>query len=601
MGQFMSANGVISRLTGRLSGGVAIAALSLGLCISPALAQSDDAPSQSAMVNLIHLLVKQGVITQKAGDALLKQAEAEAAQARNATTGKKPDTAVATATVPVPTPEPPPLPAGTVRVPYVPAIVKKQIADQVKQEVMAQAQSEGWAQPNSLPAWLKRVTFMGDVRFRVEQDLFGSDNIGSDSVDGLVNYAAFNANGPTDVNPNNLQNNIPFLNTTQNRYDELSIRVRLGLTAQVADGVLVGIRLASGNDNSPVSTTQLLGGGLDKKDIWLDQGYIKLDPFQGTSITLGRMPNPFFHTDLVWDENLNFDGAEIAEATKAADAMGLGAFGTVGAFPIGYMDTNFPDFSVSKSKDHTEWLLGAQLGTDWNTRMFDWRIGAALYDYQNAQGQLSTPCAIYLGVKQCSTDDTRPAFMQKGNTLFLLRNIIPDPSNPTNYTQPQYVGLAMNYNEIEATQELDFPAGSRYHFIINTDFVRNLAYNPNVATRYASEGVTPVTNFNAATNTFQSGPNAYLGQVTFGDPLPRALWQWNIVAGYKYLQPDAVLDAFTNVDFHLGGTNAKGYYVKASLAVWDNTWLSARWFSANQVYGPNLAIDVFQLDLNADF
>jgi hypothetical protein len=37
------------------------------------------------------------------------------------------------------------------------------------------------------------------------------------------------------------------------------------------------------------------------------------------------------------------------------------------------------------------------------------------------------------------------------------------------------------------------------------------------------------------------------------------------------------------------------------LAVWDNTWLSARWFSANQVYGPNLAIDVFQLDLNADF
>jgi len=364
MGQFMSANGVISRLTGRLSGSVAIAALSLGLCISPALAQSDDAPSQSAMVNLIHLLVKQGVITQKAGDALLKQAEAEAAQARNATTGKKPDTAVATATVPVPTPEPPPLPAGTVRVPYVPAIVKKQIADQVKQEVMAQAQSEGWAQPNSLPAWLKRVTFMGDVRFRVEQDLFGSDNIGSDGVDGLVNYAAFNANGPTDVNPNNLQNNIPFLNTTQNRYDELSIRVRLGLTAQVADGVLVGIRLASGNDNSPVSTTQLLGGGLDKKDIWLDQGYIKLDPFQGTSITLGRMPNPFFHTDLVWDENLNFDGAEIAEATKAADAMGLGAFGTVGAFPIGYMDTNFPDFSVSKSKDHTEWLLGSErIGT----------------------------------------------------------------------------------------------------------------------------------------------------------------------------------------------------------------------------------------------
>ncbi len=595
MGQVMSLKGVVSGLKGKLSSGAAIVALSVALCASPALAQSDDAPSQSAMVNLIHLLVKQGVITQKAGDALLKQAQAEAVEARNAT--PKPMGGATVAATPVPEQEATPLPAGTVRIPYIPAIVKKQITEQVKQDVMAQAQAEGWAQPKSLPSWLKHVTFSGDMRFRDEQDLYGSNNVGFD----FINYAAFNANGPTDVNPNTIQNNLPFLNTTQDRYNQLSIRAHLGVVAQVTDKVLFGIRLASGNDNGPVSTTQLLGGGLDKKNIWLDQSYITLGPFDGGSFTAGRMPNPFFHTDLVWDENLNFDGAQVSEQTKPTGSQGLGVFGTVGAFPIGYIGSNFPDYSVTKEADRTEWLLGAQLGTDWQESLWDWRFGVSLYDYKNAQGQLSTPCAIYLGVKQCSTDDTRPAFMQKGNTLFLLRQIIADPSNPTNYSQPQFVGLAMNYDEIDATTEFDIRTGSRYHLIFDGDFVRNLAYDPNIINRYGPAGL-PVTNYySTQAKPFQSGPDAFMAQITYGDPLPREKWQWNIVAGYKYLQPDAVLDAFTNADFHQGGTNARGYFVKASLAIFDDTWVSARWFSANQVYGPNYAVDVFQLDLNTGF
>jgi hypothetical protein len=92
-----------------------------------------------------------------------------------------------------------------------------------------------------------------------------------------------------------------------------------------------------------------------------------------------------------------------------------------------------------------------------------------------------------------------------------------------------------------------------------------------------------------------------MGSVLFGDPEPRTRWAWNITGGYKYIQPDAVLDAFNDHDFHMGGTNARGYFLKASLGVFDNTWLSARWFSANEVYGPPLAIDVMQLDLNAVF
>lgn len=580
----------------RLAIGVSAIVLSLGICAGAAFAQSDSEPSQNMTVNLIRLLVKQKVITQKNADELLKEAARETAEARSAK--------VATAPVPQTRPEPPPPAPGVLRVPYVPEIVKNQIRDEVKTEVLKQAREENWAQPNTMPAWTRRIKWMGDIRFRDELDLYGKNNIGSVGTDGYINYAAFNANGPTDVggigSPNAPPLNIPFLDTTQDRYNLWSIRARVGLTADVADGVLVAFRLGTGQNNSPVSTTQLLGGGFAKNNIWLDQLYISLQPAPFETLTFGRMPNPFFHTDLVYDDNLNFDGIAASLQSNPHDKIGLGEFGNFGAFPVGYIDANFPTFSPTKSGDRTEWLLGGQVGVDWKRPQFDWRSAVSIYDYVNAQSALSAPCPIYLGAKQCSTDNTVPAFMQKGNTLFLVRNIIQDP-NPNDIARPQFVGLAMNYNELNGTTSFDMKMSANYHLILDADYVRNLAYNPSAPFRYSSLGIGPLTNYNAANGQFQSGPNAYMGRVEFGDPEPRALWQWNIIAGYKYIEPDAVLDAFDDHDFYMGGTNAKGYFVKASMGIFDDTWVSAKWYSANQIYGAPLAIDVIQLELNAAY
>ncbi|WP_246048339.1 putative porin [Hankyongella ginsenosidimutans] len=62
-----------------------------------------------------------------------------------------------------------------------------------------------------------------------------------------------------------------------------------------------------------------------------------------------------------------------------------------------------------------------------------------------------------------------------------------------------------------------------------------------------------------------------------------------------------MLDGYTESDFHLGGTNAKGYFVTGNFGLFDNVWLTGRWLSADQVYGPRFGIDVLQLDLNASF
>jgi hypothetical protein len=196
--------------------------------------------------------------------------------------------------------------------------------------------------------------------------------------------------------------------------------------------------------------------------------------------------------------------------------------------------------------------------------------------------------------------------MQKGNTLFFLRNIIPDPDNPTNYPQPQFVGLMFDYNVVNVNFEVDARISPSYRLKVEADYVRNIAFDENEVPPFGSLGHN-VNNCHATqpgdfSCPLAAGDSGWMGRVTFGYLKPREAGEWNIFGGYKYLETDAVLDAYTDSDFHLGGTNAKGYFVGGSLAVFKNTWLTARWLSADEIAGSEpLAIDVLQIDLNARF
>jgi hypothetical protein len=76
---------------------------------------------------------------------------------------------------------------------------------------------------------------------------------------------------------------------------------------------------------------------------------------------------------------------------------------------------------------------------------------------------------------------------------------------------------------------------------------------------------------------------------------------WQMFLGYKHLERDAVLDAFTDSDFRLGGTNSKGFYIGGLYGVDRNSWLSAKWMSADAIDGKPFGVDVLQVDFNAKF
>jgi hypothetical protein len=388
-----------------------------------------------------------------------------------------------------------------------------------------------------LPEWLERINIGGDLRLRYERDFFDKNN--GDFLD------------PS--NPTQLLNSHKDQNFVK-------IRARLNLIAKVTDNVQAGIGLATGNTNNPVSTNATLGTSLNKQNFLLDLAYLEWKPTSDLTFWGGRFRNPWFFTDLVWDPDINFDGIAFTYRPKLSDSSAL--FLTGGAFPIQSMSL------TSNSK----WLYAGQLGA--RVKPVDKltaTLGVAFYDYEHTVGIVNDPA------NPGATDWTAPQFQQKGNTLM---DIDPSPAIKTAY--------ASAFRELNVTGSLDLGFWDPTHIIITADYVNNLGFNKNDVDERTGVDV------REETVGYQFG-------VAVGYPTVRKFAEWKAFLYYKHLESDAVMDAFTDSDFHLGGTNAKGWILGGEFGLAKNVWLCAKWFSTNEISGPPFAIDTFFLDLNAKF
>ncbi len=543
--------------------------------------------AETTMIKLIKGLMASGALKPEDGQALLVQAEAEAVAAQRGAAGAASASSGGIA-----------LEAGDVRVPYVPQSVRDGIRDEVRQDVMAQAKAEGWAAPNEVAEWTQRIKVTGDVRVRSESRFYGDDNSGI-----VSNWAAVNAGSGFDTNTNTNLQLPPLLNTRQDRRNLWRIRARLGVEAMIGDHTTAGIRLASGSSNGPVSTTEQLGGGLSKKDVWLDQAWLAYSPADWVTVRGGRFGNPFWSSDTLFSNDLNFDG--LAANLKYGFGDGdLDLFGTLAVAPLEYTSDSLQSRSGEKSPNENKWLSGAQAGVNWRFND-DNALRAALgyYDFKNISGRLSSPCALYSGAVGCDTDWSRPAFMQKGNTLMLIRDIALNPMDPAGTPAPQYVGLASAFRLATLNLRWDTRLAQDIGLRLEGDFIRNLAYDTQAMFRRANNGI--VNNFGAGEapgiDTFRSGDTAWMLQATFGATDLKEKGQWQALLGYKRIEADALPDAYNDPNFHLGGTNARGYYVGGAYALDARSWISGKWMAAKAVSGPPLAIDVFQLEFNTGF
>ena len=550
-------------------------------------AAAPSAPSPNVTVNLINRLVQKGILKAEDAEDLIKQAEADAAVAQK--TAAEADIAAVT----------PPPKEDDLRVAYIPEIVRNNMRDQIKQELMAQARTEEWGKKTA-PDWTSKFRPFGDVRGRYEGFWFaqGNDNSGA-----FTNFNAINTGSPYDaastVPP-------PTYNTDQNR-ERARLRARFGTDILLGDGFNAGIRLATGDSNSPVSPNQTLGGSggnFSKYQIWLDRAFISYDagPGDGQELTflLGRFDNPFFCTEIQWDEDIGFDG--LALRGKVALSDSVKTFFTAGYFPVYNTDLNFASNQPSKFSSTDKWLTGAQAGIEWKiTDDLTAKFAIAYYDFSNIAGQLSSPFTPLTPSDAGNTDTTRPGFSQRGNTYMPLRNIVPTAANDFgNKYQYQYYGLASQFRNLTFTGRLDYDHFDPIRLSLLGEVTKNIAFDAaSVANRAYSDG-RPGRTINTLAD-FQGGDTAWFLAFQIGNPALEKFGDWQASFGYRYVESDAVVDGFTDSDFGGGGTNLQGFSLGGNFALSHSVYCGVRWMSSNAVTGPQFSTDILQFDLKAKF
>ena len=323
------------------------ATASLALILTPVMACHADDERQSleelrnTVVNLLQALVDQGVISREKAQQMVKAAQDKAAKDAAAETG-------ATAKEE----------EGAVRVPYVPQIVKDEIAKQVAEEVrpgvvadvVKEAKDEKWGVPGALADWLTRTRISGDLTLREE---------------GLLLRRRTTRRNTTisrSTRPAESRRRERTRSSTPPRTVFVSAaRARLAVESDLTDSITTGMRLVTGNTSDLVSETQTLDGSAPYA-FGLDQLYIRLDErnsqrFPWLSVVGGRFLNPYqTPTDLIFHKDLTFTGLA---------ATGRFGFGDGSAeqshlfFTVGGHQLQEIEFSPED-----KWLAAAQLGAN---------------------------------------------------------------------------------------------------------------------------------------------------------------------------------------------------------------------------------------------
>jgi hypothetical protein len=531
------------------------ALMSLGLLpLAPAHADEERQSLEelrNTVINLLQALVDQGVISRDKAAQLVKAAQEKAAT--EAAAQAKAD-------------------EGAVRVPYVPQIVKDEIAKQVAQEVkpavtqdvITEAKTEKWGIPAALPDWLSRVRIGGEVTLREEGLLYDPDN----AHNKFPNYYAINTAGSIAKAGQNA-----FLDDDETRV-RFRGRARLGIEGDLSDSITAGIRLVTGNTTDLVSETQTVDGTAPYQ-FGLDELYIRLDErneqqFPWLTASVGRFLNPYqAPTNLIYHYDLTFTGAAATYRYGFGDGSPdqSGVFITIGGHPLQEIQFSAQD----------KWLVAGQIGTHlrWGETQKLW-LAAAYYDYFNVTGRFNPPGSPGL------YNYTAPQFLRYGNTVFDIAN----GADPTT----NLFAYAAQFRLVNVNAIYGIGVG-RYQLSWTLDAVKNLAFN--YEDIIARTGVTP------ASRHRDMGAQT---EVSFGYPDVFRQGNWRAAVGYRYLQGDAVIDAYTDSDFHyFGGTNARGFYFTADYALANRVWTRLRYLSANEIDGPLFGVDTIQLDLSTRF
>ncbi len=249
------------------------------------------------------------------------------------------------------------------------ALVKKGVlSDQEAQNIHASEEKEistTAADKIGISDYVQKLTFYGDVRYRWE-------------------YADEKAQATTTAGT------LPATQRGENIIERSRIRVRVGVDAQFTDNFTGGVEVETGTNND--SANQTLGDAYGKGSVNLGLAYLQWHPADWVTITGGKMRNPLYTTDLVWDPDINPEGGaesfnwtfpigggesaptsrdpkDVKDAKAIAPSGGSDESLSVGftAFQGIYADNNESNpVTVAPSSNHDVWQFVEQVPVQFN-------------------------------------------------------------------------------------------------------------------------------------------------------------------------------------------------------------------------------------------
>lgn len=260
------------------------------------------------------------------------------------------------------------------------ALVKKGVLSDQEREDIAASDAKDYnstaASKINLASSVKSITFYGDLRMRYELR------------DGKVNQGDLNG-----------ANAIYGHNDSQDR-SRWRYRLRFGFKGDLYDNFFYGMRAATGyqNDRSGnVTFGDTDNGGVfgnAKSLIGIDRIYLGYKPADWITLTGGKMENPFYTTNLVWDDNLSPTGAAEQFSKKVSDDWEV--FANMGQFVYGDSADNAA-FTGAGSNFDDIFMFAEQVG--FKVKFDDdtfFKMGATMYTYSGTQqGSSASVAGLY--------------------------------------------------------------------------------------------------------------------------------------------------------------------------------------------------------------
>jgi hypothetical protein len=379
--------------------------------------------------------------------------------------------------------------------------------------------------------------------------------------------------------------------------------LRIGLRGDVLNNFYYGVRLeTSSNPRSPWDTFGTSSSGIpyngpDGKStaaINLGQIYLGWRPWDWLDLTVGKMPNPLYTTPMVWDGDLNPEGAAEHFKYSAGEAD---MFLTFGQFL--YQDFN-PQYASAGLINN---VAPAQSGN--SVYQIDYQGGLTWHFATNISAKAGATVYQYIGLASPESNPANPANSPWFNGPFVGEGAYAPPAGAfvngaSGYGTPGNASLAFPNNQVGLNDltvlevPFEFNLKSQFaDFRFFGDYAYNLegvaraqaaaaAYGAYLANAGSSlKGFSPQTD---DTHAYQFGlavasTNA-LGLV-YGTTCYKHAWEvrsyWQHVEQYA-LDPN-ILDS----DFFEGRGNMQGIYVAVAYGLAQNVIGTVRYGNADRI------------------